>query len=236
MLVRGEKIMYYVAVDSDILRAFAFVATGDNIGQVDKGCSLIKYCQNNLKLLKKFASENKLTLVITETVYGECSAMPALKTFMDKDYFKIVPTIDRDLVHGIAEAYTNPVILDDGTTMKKPMETHYVAALGKTAPTNDCYIMAEASVLGIDLLTFNYRDYMMYDNKPSIRVAAIAKINRELGLLFDNVNGEKDVPRPLKIDQFVDNFRHTKFILATDVEERLKSFGLKNEQSGKKFE
>jgi len=212
--------MIYLAIDSDILRGLAFVARGKNIGQVDKNCNLIKYFQNDLKMIKKFAAESKIKLVITETVYGECKENPAIKNFMESDYF-IIAKIDRDIVHEIATAYTLPVVLDDGMEIKKPMESHYDAALGRTAPTNDCYIMAEASVLGIDLLTFNYRDFMMYNDKPSLRVAAITKINSEFGLVFNNVNGEKSIPRPLKIDQCVDNIRHTKFLLATDAEERM---------------
>ncbi|MBQ8468188.1 MAG: hypothetical protein IJ542_00330 [Clostridia bacterium] len=218
--------MYYVAVDSDILRAFACVATGKNAGKVDNNCNLLKYHEKNLKKLKQFIADCKLKLVITETVYGECNTeeMPLLKKFMnDPNYFVIVPTIDRDLVHSVAESYCYPVELDDGTVIQRPMISHYNAALGRTSPTNDCYIMAEAAILGINLLTFNYKDFMLYSDKPSLRVAAIAAINKELGLVFKNASGQDDVSRPLKIDQFIDDLRHDKFILATDVPAMIES-------------
>ena len=65
-----------------------------------------------------------------------------------------------------------------------PMEMKYLAEVGAYCPSNDCYIMAEATIERAVLLTNNKKDFVLNKNisdDESSRLIGIMKINREFG-------------------------------------------------------
>ena len=183
----------YFAIDSDILRALAFV---DIILERDPNCDLktindplMKRWSGYIKKLYFKIKSGEIKPVIVETVYLESKHSPSLVSFMKKYcYFPNVNAINyeekKEKARKLAYAYCEPYKFK-GEPRPAPMKTVYNAALNAYAPTNDCFIMAQATIEGIPLITANGRDYIFDERSENendnTRVLGIASINHAEG-------------------------------------------------------
>ena len=91
------------------------------------------------------------------------------------------------------------------------MEKTYDTENDRLVPSRDAYIMAQSSMLGLCLLTYNSDDFIHEKSKGIVNAWAkcnkIEQINLECGLVFDaNEEGMKSVPKPMFPDQFLGRY------------------------------
>ncbi|MCR5553240.1 MAG: hypothetical protein K6F08_00620 [bacterium] len=115
-------------------------------------------------------------------------------------------------LRGLARAYTQPFVCK-GKKHDAPMPVILTGNKIGRIPS-DSMIMAEATVHGIDLLTFNAKDYIFNDEVENIsgrtRKFGICAINELRGYKkeLSNANGEKEVvlPKPYHFSQVMKKF------------------------------
>ena len=87
------------------------------------------------------------------------------------------------------------------------MDKQFVAAINKEVPSNDCYIMAQATVDSCYLLTNNLQhfiyDRFSNDINDHRRVDGIKQINIQHGFRKKLENGKEFVPQPIVIKKLV---------------------------------
>lgn len=206
-----EKKPLYIAIDSDVLRHLTLL----NILKKQHGTiDVRKINDDGLKRdfnyfirLYNCVLHDEIRLLIVDAVYQESKHSSALIDFMKEYcYFPNVNAINyqdkTEEARKLANAYTESYIYN-GEVHEAPMKKVYVADIKKYVPTNDCYIMAQATVEQCPLLTGNGQDYVF--NKRSdpyyynSRVKGIVYVNINNGYFTENANGDKKTTSPILI-------------------------------------
>ena len=200
----------YFAIDSDILRAITFVdklASCEEFYDYKNSKDVVLshwfgYIQNLYQGMKN----DIFRLVIVDAVYQESKHSPSLLNFMTTYcYFPKINAINYQEkskeARELAYAYCEPHIYQ-GKEFPAPMKMQFNASLSQHTPSNDCYIMAQASIEGICLITANGQDFV-FDKKAktdnNYRLKGIVSINIEKGYGSTNDKDLKQVPRPIHI-------------------------------------
>lgn len=203
----------YIAIDSDILRELAFLDIlksehGHNIDleKLPANSALRKHF-NYFVRLYNCITYNEIKIVIVDAVYQESKHSETLINFIKKYcYFPNVNAINyqeraakaRLLARKYCEEYVH-----QGETMPAPMKSVFVADINKYVPTNDCYIMAQATIDGLPLLTGNGQDFIFNKRNENRddhdRVRGITQINIANGYYTTNAKGYQVTSAPILI-------------------------------------
>ena len=167
----ANKDPLYFAIDSDILRTLTYLdALLKNDPNYDLRNTpdplLKKWSGYILKLYKKMQND-EIRLVIVDAVYQESQHSLSLVSFMrEYCYFTKINAVNYQRkaaeARRLANAYCEPYEVGD-REFSAPMKKVFNAESGKSSPTNDCYIMAQATMQGICLITANGRDFIFDD-------------------------------------------------------------------------
>ena len=90
------------------------------------------------------------------------------------------------------------------------MLEEFNAAIRTRVPQNDAYLMAEASLCGLMLITINNKDFINYKNKEDdyIRTNIIQQVNKDFGLNFNsNINNYTISPYSMTLNTFLNRSR-----------------------------
>ena len=146
-------------------------------------------------LLKRI-QKGDIQVVITPIVLNELNPAKniVLVPFI-KEYCKIVSVATTEearkhaeKINELAYAYTN----------NNAMDTYFCAKENSRIPENDAYIMAEASLLGLNLVTSNGWDFLDRNNaQDKSRLRSIFAVNETLNHTFKDQNGNQMTPRPM---------------------------------------
>ena len=82
------------------------------------------------------------------------------------------------------------------------MKSVFIADINTYVPTNDCYIMAQASIEGICLVTANGKDFIFNEkskNENNARTLGIMEINKQKRYCAEDLNTIYTTPRPIHI-------------------------------------
>ena len=202
-----------VALDSDVLRNIAFIHSLNC-----KGLSL-RYYKNDV--LKKYYHklttvyenilQGKIKPVIVTTIFHENKHITDCINFMKElCWFSPVDEDKLKEIDELANCYCEPYMVE-GKVYSAPMQKVYSSYAGKLVPKNDAYIMAEATVENVSLLTLNGKDFVFnarnqnyYTEWFNDRTAGIVQINKQHDYFeeakFDN---KQIVPHAFHINQFV---------------------------------
>ena len=209
---KKNKKSLYVALDSDILRSLTIIEPFIiNDAYYDFKNSndpiLSKYSGYLSKLFIKSIND-ELRLLVTPTTFYENKYKPKVLNFI-KSYCYIPaqhsvldPTysIKKQAIKDLAYAYCGAGKPFDPTN-PPPMTMKYLAEVGSCCPTNDCYIMAEATVENAILLTNNSKDFVFNkknNEDDNSRRLGIININKSFGYVDD----EGLTPCPFSIFTF----------------------------------
>ena len=186
----------YFAIDSDILRTLTYIdITLQNNPDYELRNSpdplLKKWSGYFLRLYKKMLND-ELKLVIVDAVFQESQHSTSLLTFMKKYcYFPKINAVNyqrkSDEARRLANAYCEPYEVGD-REYSAPMKKVFNAESGTFSPTNDCYIMAQATIEGISLITANGKDFI-FDER-------IGKENHDRAKGIMNINIAKGYYAP----------------------------------------
>ena len=213
-MAKQEKTPKYIAIDSDILREIAYLDLlkkeyGKNIDP-----NLIYPADRHLRkdfhyfiALYNSMTHNDIRIVIVDAVYQESKHSECLLNFIKKYcYFPNVNAANyqekaekaRTLAYAYCSEYEHK-----GKTEPAPMKSVFVADINKHVPTNDCYIMAQATIEGLPLLTGNGKDFVFNvknENKEEHdRVVGIVHINILHGYSKTNKKGYEITSAPILI-------------------------------------
>lgn len=228
----------YFALDSDVLRNLStlddFISKHPGVSQKDLRKIIstnfskspmarnLSIYLNILDIVK--SGDDKIRLLVTTTPFKETQAIPEVARFI-KNYC-YVPNINiltndecNKRIRKLAKAYCEP-IEKEGRTFPPPMQAKYNSYVGDKIPSNDAYVMAEATYYGACLLTENVKDLIEKESrhltleqgsfKPhsdNLRVRGIVDINILNGYgqeAPDSTYGEDslNVPKPCSISHF----------------------------------
>lgn len=161
--------------------------------------------------IRRMAANGHVKFIITPTVLAEImrGLTEKEKLFLDEYCFIYLPK-DEALfarqTYELARQYTST------STMRTELENGQ--------PTKDALIMAEATILGLSLLTNNVKDFTNYDRhrheKSGKRTMDITHINDRMGYSFE-VDGKKLVPLPCTSFEFLQNFRDNVFAVKPEI-------------------
>ena len=198
-----------IAVDSDMLRNLAAFYNLTKDGKVIKYNSSVhnEHINQNLEdylFLFSYIKQFKIEILVGPVVYNEIKHLDNITNFVEKYCHLTNP--DKNKVKILAKAYSSPY-MDKGKTLYQPMEKIYVAAIDSYVPSNDCFIMAEATVNECFLLTNNLKDFI-FDNKLGDtdnhrRVEGIRIINTQhkyKRILQDNIYF---IPQPVSFSKLI---------------------------------
>ena len=200
----------YLAIDSDILRKLTFIDLVLNSGEFynfeqSEDPILKKWSGYFLRLYYRMKSD-EIRLVIVDGVFQESQHSESLVAFM-KNYCYF-PKINAVNYHkkaiearNLAYAYCQEYTVDD-KTFPPPMKFHYNPEINAYSPTTDCYIMAQASIEGIGLVTANGKDFIFNErskNENNARTIGIMTINEKMGYSSKNLDSKYKNPRPYHI-------------------------------------
>jgi hypothetical protein len=177
------------------------------------------------------ARQDKIRLLVTPTPFYESKHIYGVVQFvMD---FCYLPKVNQETaneealkIRELAQAYCSPYTNKKGEKCKAPINPKYNAYAkyslmdnnsshrGFWVPTNDAYVMAEATYYGACLITENAKDLLFRPNKKqkqpyssyeNERVKGIVEINQKYGYYQPNTTtffGNKGnlVPRPFSVE------------------------------------
>ena len=228
-MTRPEKHVYF-ALDSDVLSNMAELYSLKEQNP-DKHFSEIRSMIHSSKQFKlnenlnfynellELAKSDKIRFLVTCTPFYESRHIESVIKFIkDVCYlpkvhmtnFKQEANEVRRLAHAYCTAYTNK----EGVKRNAPLSPRYNAHYGDLAPSNDAYVMAEATVCHACLITENGKDLLFNSfkqenskgaKKDNDRVRGIVEINLAKGYFEPNTSeafGSKGyvVPRPYSIE------------------------------------
>ena len=167
----------YIAIDSDILRELSFLRMlrkeyGHNINPEKLPLnSALKKDFNYFILLLNCIEHDEIRIVIVDAVYQESKHSPSLIDFIKKYcYFPNITAVNyqekAEKARALASAYCSEYVYK-GEKKPAPMKSVFIADINKYAPSNDCYIMAQATVEGLPLLTGNGKDFVFNNRNPN---------------------------------------------------------------------
>lgn len=207
----------YIALDSDALINFAEIYAGSN--KIYLKTDTVNRIQNFLNDIKN--NNLSIRFVVTSVVFNEVHnpqmKNPAVDNFIKN--FCCIPVITphelnyAKKIDKLATSYSE--VKEDGSL--SPMKQVYSAAGGAYVPSNDAYIMAEASTLGISLVTFNDQDYVAFGKKiksNKTRAHEILNINRTYNCFYEDYSdrNKQVAPRPYHVMEFINLVYSDKFL------------------------
>lgn len=226
----------YLAVDSDILRTLTyFDVLRKEHGYIDvekiKDRSLKKDF-NYYNRLFNCILHDEIRLLIVDAVYQESKHSATLLNFIKEYcYFPNVNAANyqekAERARTLAKAYCEPYTYK-AKLQAAPMKSVFVADINKYVPTNDCYIMAQATVEQCSLLTANGKDFIFNtrhtDNKAEHeRVLGIVQINIQNGYYVDSDKGYQVAPKPVMIDTLAKILKYDVFETTEQIDDKVKA-------------
>ena len=206
-----------IAVDSDMLRNLT------DFYNLTKGGTIFKYSvnihnkhiQQNHELyiyLLNLIMKRKLELRVCPTVYREIMHLDNVVKFVEK--YCARPTYDAAKVEKLANAYSSPY-KHKGETYYQPMERIFVSAIDKYVPSNDCYIMACATVDYCCLLTNNFADYVFDTHSGDLnnhrRADGIRNINTKFGFKKNVCEHVHFIPQPISLSKLIKSLQNKQY-------------------------
>lgn len=222
----------YFALDSDVLRNLSnideYITNHPDYSKNEikkaimtnfTNSPMLKNLNVYLSLLELIKNEDsEIRLMVTTTPFKETQAIPNVARFIKK--YCYVPNINiltndecNKEIRRLAKAYCEP-FEKDGRTFAPPMQAKYNSYVGGKIPSNDAYVMAEATYYGASLLTENVKDLIekqsqfknlekgsFQPHQDNLRVRGIVDINllRGYGQECSNSKYGEDslkVPKP----------------------------------------
>lgn len=199
----------YFAIDSDVLRTLTFIdklyTEGKDLDFKYSSDPLLNRWGGYFKRLYFKAQNDEIRLVIVDAVYQESQHSKSLLTFMKKYcYFPKVNLVNYQrksaAARELANAYCEPVKVGD-REYSAPMKKVFNAANGTFSPSNDCFIMAQATIEEISLITANGRDFIFDDKigkENHDRAKGIINVNISNGY-YTSQQGSFNTSRPFHI-------------------------------------
>lgn len=232
----------YFALDSDVLSNLATIyklqldnpnASSTEIKQKIFGNPKLSSVYKNYKFynqILKMAVGDKIRLLVTPTPLFESKHIDGVMDFIE--HFCYLPKVNDDKdnqdalkIRELAQAYCHPYIDKNGQKRRAPLNPKYDAHVeylstrnnklkGFLVPSNDAYVLAEATHYGACLITENAKDLIFnaynqtqqdsyhYEND---RVRGIVEINQQYGYCQTNTTeffGSKGfiIPRPYSVE------------------------------------
>ena len=200
----------YLAIDSDVLRTLTLLdilKKEHSYVDIDKiKDSSLKKDFNYFNRLYNALNHDEIRPLIVDAVYQESKHSASLVNFMKNHcYFPKINLVNYQEkateARELANAYCSPFKLG-GKEFPAPMKKVFHADENKHAPSNDCYIMAQATIEGICLITANGQDFI-FDDKSNIenhfRSMGIINVNMIKGYCSGDVK-KYGIPRPYHIE------------------------------------
>ena len=183
----------YFSLDSDVLRALAFLEVlmskeekGKEVdyNSIDDG--VINNYLDTLKGIINLSKKGKIRLLVVNTVYHENKHSKTLVNFMKKYcYFPNINMVNADenasKVQSLVDKYCSPYTFGS-VGYDAPFLKTYNAHLGKLVASNDVYIVAESTVENACLITNNSK-HIIYNERNEED-----KNSRALGVISININ------------------------------------------------
>ncbi len=199
----------YFAIDSDVLRVLTYIDINikyyPDCDLKNSTDPLLRKWSGYLTRLYHRMKNDEIRFVIVDAVFQESQHSTSLLTFMKKYcYFPKINAVNYQRkaaeARRLANAYCEPYVVGD-KEYPAPMKKVFNAESGKSSPTNDCYIMAQATLEGISLITANGRDFI-FDEKAGkenkFRAKGIMNINIARGY-YSSKQGNFNTSRPFHI-------------------------------------
>ena len=200
----------HFAIDSDVLRVLAFLdIILEQSSEQDLRNSpdpLIKRWGGYFKRLYYKMQRDEIRLVIVDAVFQESQHSTSLLSFMKKYcYFPKINAVNYQRkaaeARKLANAYCSNFVVGD-REYPAPMKKIFNAESTTFSPTNDCYIMAQATIEGIPLITANGKDFI-FDERAGTenhdRAKGIMSVNIAKGYYTSN-QGKFNTSRPFHIN------------------------------------
>lgn len=210
-MARSKIAPKYIAVDSDVLReiSFLYLLRKEYGYSIDpEKLPLNSSLKKDFNYYTRFLNcieHDELRIVILDAVYQESKHSESLVNFIKEVcYFPNINAANyqekAEKARKLARAYCSEYVLD-GKTMPAPMKSLFIADINKYVPSNDCYIMAQATIEGLPLLTGNGKDFIFNKRNSNRenhdRVKGIAQINISNGYYSINAKGNKSTSAPI---------------------------------------
>lgn len=238
--VEEDKHVYF-ALDSDVLSNLAhlYELQSDKTNSYKKikeklaeDPEMFNVCKNYnfyCKILD-MARCDKIRFLVTPTPFYESKHVYGVIQFVtDFCYLpKVKPETAKEdalKIRDLAQAYCSPYINEDGVKCKAPINSKYNAyakyllvdnEVNKNfwVPSNDAYVLAEASYYGACLITENAKDFLFrpekgkekkaYRDYENERVKGVVSINEKYGYYQPNTTnifkGKNIVPHPYSVE------------------------------------
>lgn len=194
----------YVAIDSKILRAFAWVeqvlANGmdtSSLANCMRGYDFVKVYDSEIKEVLEYIHEDKARFYISRTVYMENMELindtknPVSYFVRKYCYFPDTASASyqesKELSRELASIYSNPVFVRQNRQFYTAIDPIYCEEIGEYVPSNAAHKMAQATTAGCPyFLTNDPTDYIFdreIDSNDDFgsRRKAIIQINRDNG-------------------------------------------------------
>lgn len=202
---------FKIRIDSDMLRNLAlfcrYTKDGSYLKNIDYNkisCEHIKQNFDDYLFIMDKIKSGELEVYISKYVLRENEHIDYVMEFKRKFcYTKI--TDNKEKIEDLANAYSSPYT-ENNTEFLPPMDREYIAAFDKVVPSNDCFIMADATVNYSFLLTNNLQHFI-YDKSSKDpndhrRIDGIRAINVKKGYKRKGTNGDF-IPQPMVLQKMV---------------------------------
>ena len=203
----------YLAIDSDVLRTLTHLdVLKMEHGHIDVSKIRNKVLKDDFNYFIKLYNAivfDEVRPLIVDAVYQESKHSPSLISFMKNYcYFPNVNAANyqekAEKARKLAIAYTNQYKDSKGQICDAPMKKEFVADINKYVPSNDCFIMAQATIENCPLLTGNGKDFIFNEKSADKynheRVKGIVEINIANGYNYQDEKGHNTTPKPIKIN------------------------------------
>lgn len=203
-----------IALDSDILRNLAYFCNASNRTHRLMNNQHVYHNLDDYYYLLNCYNNGLIEFRIGKVVYKEIKHLQDILDFIHQFKIKNIDAPEEQ-VKVMAEAYCNSYYDANRVKHNAPMHKKYVAADNEYKPSNDAYIMAEATIGSCYLLTNNSRDFIRYSDNPEehLRVDGIKIINKQFK--FCRLRGNKVfIPQPTTLShlvKFLKNYTEVKF-------------------------
>lgn len=126
----------------------------------------------------------------------------------------IIPALyNQSLNSGVIKVIDDKIITQISCELAKlycqngTMEQAYDTENDRLIPSNDAYIMAQSSIVGLTCLTWNVKDFIDKKNIKWWRTNGIQAINKQCGLEFNSLGSDRRIPpNALTPDQFLSRY------------------------------
>ena len=159
---------------------------------------------NTYRLLD-FVKGGKVKVYVVPTVYRQINTNEESTMEFVSNYCTVVKVKDSEY----SDFKRAKLELADKYCSERKMKFEYSAYLDRIVPSSDAIIMAEASILGLQLVTANEKDFIHYDvkSKDYKRTNAIENINIESGYVFISNAGRPTSVHPSSLSSLVVRLR-----------------------------